>query len=84
MAVPGSARRQHSEYRRLYVRRRGVIADVPVSAILQGGIYTIPQVGLRIRTVLTNATPIGVTRGPGFAEAINVIERLIDCRGPPM
>ncbi len=45
---------------------------------LQGGIYTIPRVGLRIRTVLTNATPIGVTRGPGFAEAINVIERLID------
>ncbi len=45
---------------------------------LQGGIYTIPAVGLRIRTVLTNATPIGVTRGPGFAEAINVIERLID------
>jgi aerobic carbon-monoxide dehydrogenase large subunit len=45
---------------------------------LQGGIYTIPHVGLRIRIVLTNATPIGVTRGPGFAEAINVIERLID------
>jgi carbon-monoxide dehydrogenase large subunit len=45
---------------------------------LQGGIYTIPHIGLRIRTVLTNATPIGVTRGPGFAEAINVIERLID------
>ncbi len=45
---------------------------------LQGGIYNIPCVGLRIRTVLTNTTPIGVTRGPGFAEAINVIERLID------
>ena len=45
---------------------------------LQGGIYEIPAVGLRIRTVLTNTTPIGVTRGPGFAEAINAIERLID------
>ena len=45
---------------------------------LQGGIYVIPRVGLRIRTVLTNATPVGVTRGPGFAEAINIIERLID------
>jgi aerobic carbon-monoxide dehydrogenase large subunit len=45
---------------------------------LQGGIYAIPHIGLRIRTVMTNATPIGVTRGPGFAEAINVIERLID------
>jgi carbon-monoxide dehydrogenase large subunit len=45
---------------------------------LQGGIYNIPRVGLRIRTVLTNAAPVGVTRGPGFAEAINIIERLID------
>ena len=45
---------------------------------LQGGIYNVPRVGLRIRTVLTNTTPIGVTRGPGFAEAINIIERLID------
>ncbi len=45
---------------------------------LQGGIYTIPRIGLRVRTVLTNTTPVGVTRGPGFAEAINIIERLID------
>ena len=45
---------------------------------LQGGIYTIPRVALRIRTVLTNTTPIGVTRGPGFAESGNIIERLID------
>jgi len=28
--------------------------------------------------VLTNTAPIGVTRGPGFAEAVNIIERLID------
>ena len=45
---------------------------------LQGGIYEIPRVGLRIRTVLTHTTPVGVTRGPGFAESGNVIERLID------
>ena len=45
---------------------------------LQGGVYTIPRIGLRIRTVLTNATPIGVTRGPGFAEAVNIVERLVD------
>jgi carbon-monoxide dehydrogenase large subunit len=45
---------------------------------LQGGVYAIPRVGLRIRTVLTNAAPVGVTRGPGFAEAINIVERLID------
>ena len=45
---------------------------------LQGGIYNIPHIGLRIRTVLTNTAPVGVTRGPGFAEAINIIEQLID------
>ena len=45
---------------------------------LQGGIYTIPSIALHVVTVLSNTTPIGVTRGPGFAEAVNVIERLID------
>ena len=45
---------------------------------LQGSVYAIPAIALRIRAVLTNTTPIGVTRGPGFAEAINIMERLID------
>jgi carbon-monoxide dehydrogenase large subunit len=45
---------------------------------LQGSIYAIPSIALRVVTVLSNTTPIGVTRGPGFAEAVNVIERLID------
>ena len=45
---------------------------------LQGGVYDIPAIALRVRTVLSNTVPIGVTRGPGFAEAVNIIERLID------
>jgi carbon-monoxide dehydrogenase large subunit len=45
---------------------------------LQGSIYVIPAIALRVVTVLSNTTPIGVTRGPGFAEAVNIIERLID------
>ena len=45
---------------------------------LQGSVYTIPAIELHVRAVLTNTTPIGVTRGPGFGEAINIIERLID------
>jgi carbon-monoxide dehydrogenase large subunit len=45
---------------------------------LQGGVYAIPAISLRVRSVLTNTTPIGVTRGPGFGEAVNIIERLID------
>ena len=45
---------------------------------LQGTIYAIPAIALHVVAVLSNTTPIGVTRGPGFAEAVNIIERLID------
>lgn len=43
-----------------------------------GGLYRIPAIDLGIRAVLTHTVPVGVTRGPGFCESINVIERLID------
>jgi carbon-monoxide dehydrogenase large subunit len=45
---------------------------------LPGTVYRIPAIGLQVTAVLTNTAPIGVTRGPGFAEAVNIIERLID------
>jgi carbon-monoxide dehydrogenase large subunit len=45
---------------------------------LPGTVYEIPAIALRVRAVLSNTTPIGVTRGPGFAESVNIIERLID------
>jgi carbon-monoxide dehydrogenase large subunit len=45
---------------------------------LPGTVYAIPAIHLVIEAFLTNTTPIGVTRGPGFAEANNIIERLID------
>ena len=45
---------------------------------LPGTVYRIPAIDLKIAAVLTNTAPIGVTRGPGFAEAVNIIERLID------
>jgi aerobic carbon-monoxide dehydrogenase large subunit len=45
---------------------------------LSGTVYRIPAIDLQVAVVLTNTTPIGVTRGPGFAEAVNIIERLID------
>ena len=45
---------------------------------LPGTVYSIPAIALRVAGVLTNTAPIGVTRGPGFAEAVNIIERLID------
>jgi carbon-monoxide dehydrogenase large subunit len=45
---------------------------------LQGTVYEIPLVALHVRAAVTNTTPIGVTRGPGFGEAVNIMERLID------
>ncbi len=45
---------------------------------LQGTVYCLPVMALHVRAVLTNTTPIGVTRGPGFGEAVNIMERLID------
>ncbi|MBN8929381.1 MAG: hypothetical protein BGO51_02645 [Rhodospirillales bacterium 69-11] len=45
---------------------------------LQGSVYAIPVIELRVAAALTNTTPIGVTRGPGFCEAVTIIERLID------
>ena len=45
---------------------------------LQGTAYAIPAIALHVRMVLTNTTPVGVTRSPGYAETINVLERLID------
>src|SRR5262249_224265 len=45
---------------------------------LQGTVYRLPAIALQVRVALTNTTPIGVTRGPGFAETVNILERLID------
>ena len=45
---------------------------------LQGTVYRIPAIALHVVAVLSNTTPIGVSRGPGFAEAVNIVERLID------
>jgi carbon-monoxide dehydrogenase large subunit len=47
-------------------------------ASLPGTVYEIPEIFLSIGAVATNTVPIGVTRGPGFAEAVNILERLID------
>jgi carbon-monoxide dehydrogenase large subunit len=47
-------------------------------AFLPGTVYRIPAVALRVAAVFTNTAPIGVLRGPGYGEANNIIERLID------
>jgi carbon-monoxide dehydrogenase large subunit len=47
-------------------------------AFLPGTVYRIPAIDLRVVGVFTNTAPIGVLRGPGYGEANNIIERLID------
>jgi len=47
-------------------------------AFLPGTVYRIPAVELHVTAVFSNTAPIGVLRGPGYAEANNIIERLID------
>lgn len=45
---------------------------------LPGTVYAIPAIDLDISAALTNTAPVGVSRGPGFAETVNIIELLID------
>jgi carbon-monoxide dehydrogenase large subunit len=47
-------------------------------AFLPGTVYRIPAIALRVAAVFTNTVPAGVLRGPGYAESVNIIERLID------
>ena len=45
---------------------------------LVGGMYVLPVFHADLRLAYTNVASLGVTRGPGFAEAIYLIERLMD------
>ena len=47
-------------------------------AFLPGTVYRIPAIALVVAGVFTNTAPYGVLRGPGYAEMVNIVERLID------
>jgi carbon-monoxide dehydrogenase large subunit len=47
-------------------------------AFLPGTVYRISAIELIVTAVFTNTAPIGVLRGPGYGEAVNVMERLVD------
>ena len=51
---------------------------------LPNTVYRIPALHLTIGAVVTNTVPIGVTRAPGFAETVNIMERLIDAAAREM
>ena len=45
---------------------------------LMGAVYALPTFHVDFEAAHTNTAPLGVTRGPGFAEAVYLMERLID------
>ena len=47
-------------------------------AFLPGTVYRIAAIELIVAAVYTNTAPIGVLRGPGYGEAVNIMERLVD------
>ena len=70
----GGQRRQCRRLSRGCRRRR---ADLSVRAPAGHGLSP-ASIALHVLVVLSNTTPIGVMRGPGFAETVNILERLID------
>src|SRR6185436_14753518 len=45
---------------------------------MAGGAYALPHVEARVRTVVTNTTPVNAYRGAGRPEATAAIERAVD------
>ena len=43
-----------------------------------GGVYRIPKIAFRVRSVVTNSTPVGSYRGAGRPEAAACVERAVD------
>src|SRR5438552_15863072 len=68
--------------------RVDIVADMgayPLGAFLPAttgemlaGVYRIPKIAYRGRSVVTNATPVGAYRGAGRSEAAACIERAMD------
>ena len=57
----------------------GLGAILPnLTALMSSGVYRIPRIEVDIRSVVTNTTPTGPTRGAGRPEAAQVLERAMD------
>ena len=55
----------------------GAVGSIQYVALM-GTVYALPAFWVKLQVVHTNTVPVGVTRGPGFSEAVYLIERLID------
>jgi len=60
-----------------YVRTNGGLVPAKAAQFLPGP-YRIPNVGCEVFALLTNKTPVGTYRGPGFYESSFFRERLFD------
>ncbi len=60
-----------------YVTATAALLHTVAYGSLTGGVYDIPAVHLDVKAVFTNATPLGAYRGVGYAESMNVMERLV-------
>ena len=58
-------------------RSHGVFLP-PLTHQMASGVYRIPRVAFRGRSVVTNSTPIAPYRGAGRPEAAAMIERAVD------
>lgn len=61
-----------------YVTATAALLHTIAYGTLTGGVYDIPAVHLDVKAVFTNAVPLGAYRGVGYAESMNVMERLIE------
>ncbi len=61
-----------------YVTATAALLHTVAYGTLTGGVYDIPAVHLGVKAVFTNATPLGAYRGVGYAESMNVMERLVE------
>ena len=67
-----------------YVAGSTPMLPTKANASAASGVYDVPAAHLEVRTVFTNKTPTGSYRGVGRAEAIYLIERLIDAAADDM
>ena len=76
--VPGAQGRQRRQSRRLSWRAPAAACRPTSTSTCRARCIACPSIALHVVAVLSNTAPIGVTRGPGFAETVNILERLID------
>jgi carbon-monoxide dehydrogenase large subunit len=61
-----------------YSSGTGNVIPLVLGPFVQTGVYDLPLVHFKIKSVMTNTAPVGAYRGAGRPEAVFVVERLMD------